>query len=139
MINTVRNVIKNILGIVVENKKTDNEILNPAKTQKFESPKSTYIGVPAPVYLENDEWFGSSIKSEKQLMHVEDAQRLEKENPKEETKEPSNIHQMMYDIATKGKATTLALDPPGGSENFQEGWQSGSGWHSGNGYNQFRD
>ena len=133
MINTVRNVIKNILGINVKNK-----VLDSIKTQKSENPKPTYVGVPAPVYLKNDEWFGSSIKSEKQLIHEEN-QRREEENRKEELKEPDNIHQMMYDIATKGKATTLALDPPGGSENFQEGWQSGSGWHSGNGYNQFRD
>ena len=48
-----------------------------------------------------------------------------------QTTEPENIHELMYEIATKNVATTLALDPipplGGGSENFQEGWQSGSG------------
>ena len=49
-------------------------------------------------------------------------------------KEVDNIHQVMYDKAVKGKGTTLSLDPlpQGGSENFQEGWNSGTGM------NQFR-
>ena len=39
----------------------------------------------------------------------------------QDTKEPENIHQLMYEIATKSGATTLQLDPIGGSENFQGG------------------
>ena len=35
--------------------------------------------------------------------------------------EPDNIHQLMYDIATKNQSTTLHIDPLGGSENFQGG------------------
>ena len=38
-----------------------------------------------------------------------------------ETKEPDNIHEVMYEMATKNAATTLQLDPIGGSENFQGG------------------
>ena len=37
------------------------------------------------------------------------------------TKESENIHQEMYELATKSSATTIQLDPPGGSENFQGG------------------
>ena len=48
-----------------------------------------------------------------------------------QTKEPDNIHELMYEIATKNVATTIQLDPlpplGGGSETFQEGWQSGAG------------
>ena len=34
----------------------------------------------------------------------------------------TDIHQLMYDMATKsGKTTTVQLDPIGGSENFQGG------------------
>ena len=36
-----------------------------------------------------------------------------------QTKESENIHQQMYEIATKTSATTLKLDPIGGSENLQ--------------------
>ena len=48
--------------------------------------------------------------------------------------EPDDIHQKMYEIATKNHNTTLDLDPPGGSENFHTG---PGGWNSGNGREQF--
>ena len=48
--------------------------------------------------------------------------------------EPEDIHQKMYEIATKS-ATTIQLDPPGGSENYHEG---PGGWNSGTGIQQFR-
>ena len=35
--------------------------------------------------------------------------------------ESEDIHQVMYEMATKNAATTLQLDPIGGSENFQGG------------------
>ena len=38
-----------------------------------------------------------------------------------DSKEPENIHQVMYEMATKSGATTVQLDPIGGSENFQGG------------------
>ncbi len=48
-----------------------------------------------------------------------------------QTKEPDNIHELMYEIATKNVATTIQLDPlpplGGGSETFQEGRHSGTG------------
>ena len=37
------------------------------------------------------------------------------------TIESENIHQLMYEMATKSGATTVQLDPIGGSENFQGG------------------
>ena len=84
-----------------------------------------YTGVPAPVVLPHDPWFGPSpIKSEKQMTHeemLEEASRREEENRKEECKEPENIHEVMYDMATKCGKTTTQLDPVGGSETFQGG------------------
>ena len=93
-----------------------------------------FTGIPAPVILSDDNWFGEAPKSEKAMEYVQQKnkelyQRLAEE-PK--SKEVDNIHQVMYDKAVKGIATTLSLDPLGGSENQQEGWQSGTG------YNQFR-
>ncbi len=35
--------------------------------------------------------------------------------------ESEDIHQVMYEMATKSGATTTQLDPIGGSENFQGG------------------
>ena len=84
-----------------------------------------FIGIPAPVILPDDPWFGPSpIKSKNQMTHeemLEEAQRREEENQQNVTKEPDNIHEVMYDMATKSGKTTTQLDPVGGSENFQGG------------------
>ena len=84
-----------------------------------------FIGIPAPKVLKNDPWFGEPVKSEKQLEyeHINDDPhdgwwlRPEWQDPKE----PDNIHELMYDMATKHGKTTTQLDPVGGSENFQGG------------------
>lgn len=70
-----------------------------------------YIGVPAPLYLEDDTWFGPAYFSHTQ-------RRLMANNsptPILQDEEPPNIHHIMYDASTKG-STTLKLDPLGGSE-----------------------
>jgi hypothetical protein len=97
---------------------------------------------PAPIFLSYDEWFSEPILTETQMEYQKSI-----EDPSDDiivnmdggvggswsvqTTEPENIHELMYEIATKNVATTLALDPipplGGGSETFQEGWQSGSG------------
>jgi hypothetical protein len=97
---------------------------------------------PAPILTPYDEWFSEPILTETQMEYQKSI-----EEPGDDiivnmdggvggswsvqTTEPENIHELMYEIATKNVATTLALDPipplGGGSENFQEGWQSGSG------------
>lgn len=98
-----------------------------------------YIGVPAPDYLPEDPWFPAPVLSDKQMtikeaheQAIADNQILADES--EGVVESSDIHQKMYEIATKGSATTLQLDPPGGSENFQSG---PGGWNSGTGLRQF--
>jgi len=95
-----------------------------------------YIGVPCPTELKTDPWFGPPIKSEKQFER-EEQMRIEEESKPEvvnASKEPDNIHEVMYNIATKNKSTTLHINPPGGSENFHEG---PGGWSSGTGVGQF--
>jgi len=84
-----------------------------------------FVGIPAPKVLKNDPWFGEPVKSEKQLEyeHINDDPhdgwwlRPEWQDPKE----PENIHEVMYDMATRCGKTTTQLDPVGGSENFQGG------------------
>ena len=99
-----------------------------------EMDTAPYTGVPAPVVLSDDPWFGAAVKSEKQLTHeemLEIAKEREEENCEPQTKEPENIHEVMYEIATKNAPTTVQIDPVGGSETFQEG---PGGWMSGTGY-----
>jgi len=89
-----------------------------------------YTGVPAPPYLSGDEWFNSDpVYSEKQLDYMEQETQIKRQEREESfSVEPEDIHQTMYDIATQNTSTTIYIDPPGGSENFQEnGWSSGSG------------
>ena len=87
-----------------------------------------YVGVPAPILNPVDEWFSSSygcpgpVITKKQEDYMEQ-ETLIKQQQYQETNsvEPENIHQVMYEMATKGGATTIQLDPIGGSENFQGG------------------
>ena len=98
-----------------------------------EMDSSPYIGVPAPVYLEDDPWFGpASIRSEKQLDYMEQETFIKQQQHQEtHSVESEDIHQKMYDIATQNWNTVS--ESQGGSENFQEGpggWQSGNGWNA---------
>jgi len=84
-----------------------------------------YVGVPAPVLTPHDDWFEDPPKTEMQMEYehinddFQDGWWLMPEY--QDTKEPENIHQLMYEMATKSGATTVQLDPIGGSENFQGG------------------
>ena len=96
-----------------------------------------YIGVPAPDYLPEDPWFPAPVLSEKQMtvkeaheQAVADQQILDES----ESKESADIHQKLYEIASKNWNTVA--ESQGGSENFQEG-PGPNGWNSGTGMRQF--
>lgn len=97
-----------------------------------------YIGVPAPAYLQPDPWFGSVPDySEKQIDYMEketEMKQQEEQQRKETTKEPEDIHEVMYQIA-QGNWNTVK-ESQGGSEHFHEG---PGGWNSGTGMGQFRN
>ena len=84
---------------------------------------SSYTGVPAPAYLEDDEWFGPApVKSQKQLDYMEQETIVKQEEEKrrqEYSGEPCNMHQLMYEMATSNWNTVA--ETQGGSENFQGG------------------
>ena len=87
-----------------------------------------YVGVPAPILNPVDDWFsgpyGSPTITEKQKDYMEqetEIKKQEEENRQYWTNESENIHQEMYDLATKNGKTTTQLNPVGGSETFQEG------------------
>ena len=130
MINTIKETIKGILGI---EKKIDEEDIECAIDEDVvdctEMEEEPYVGVPAPILNPVDEWFASpygcssAITEKQQDYMVQEAEikKQEDENRQYWTKEPENIHQVMYEMATKSGATTIQLDPIGGSENFQGG------------------
>ena len=85
-----------------------------------------YVGVPAPVMTPVDDWFSGSYGFATEIPITEKQKDyMERENEmkmaEDQSKEPDNIHQLMYEMATKSGATTIQLDPIGGSENFQGG------------------
>jgi len=85
-----------------------------------------YVGVPAPVIAPTDEWFNSPVMTKKGIDYMEQETAIKMQD--DFSVEPNDIHQRMYEIATNSQNTTLNINPPGGSENFQEGWQSSTGW-----------
>jgi len=97
----------------------------------FSHGYSPYVGIPAPVLTPVDEWFSSAPAAitEKQQEYQEATERLHEEMRIESGVESDNIHQEMYELATKGGKTTTQLDPipVGGSENFQGGSENFQG------------
>jgi len=104
-----------------------------------------FTGIPAPKVLKDDPWFGPAPLSEKQEEYIAMRAQCEEEKlliPQSEDmprKEVDNIHEVMYNIATKHGKTTTQLDPMPQLGGGSEGYQSGpGGWQSGTGYAQFR-
>ena len=104
------------------------------KCSEMDTPP--YTGIPAPAYLKDDPWFGPAptlTEKQQDYMEQETAMKIEEEKRREDAgEEPENIHEMMYQIASKNWNTVS--ESQGGSENFQEG---PGGWNSGNGMGQF--
>lgn len=77
---------------------------------------------PAPKYLKDDPWFGPATLSETQEVLKARIDLCVAEQlllAEEETGIPTNIHEVMYQIATSTGKTTTQLDP--------QAWMSGSG------------
>jgi len=85
---------------------------------------------PAPKYLEDDPWFGPATFSlhQKEYKLAYDQAVAENLLLTDTYTEVKNIHQVMYNIATKNGKSTTQLDPlpilGGGSEQV---WMSGVG------------
>ena len=114
------------------------EVKPPQKKEIFQQPIVPSPGIPAPVITSSDPWFSEPVKTEKVIAYekhvaaeIEKQKIIEAAQPKK--KESKNIHQKMYEMATKN--WTTVAETQGGSENFQEG---PGGWNSGTGHHQFR-
>ena len=106
------------------------ELAIDKKSKKIDKDTNPYTGIPAPVYLNDDPWFGPApMPTENQKDYMERETKIKQEQQKsksEETCESEDIHAKMYEIATRN--WTTVVEPQGGSENFQEGpggWKSG--------------
>ena len=106
-----------------------DENIVDCKTFDDEQEKA-YVGVPAPILNPVDDWFSSPYgfavpaitqKQKDYMAREAEIKKQEEENRQYWTKESANIHQEMYNLATKSGATTIQLDPIGGSESFQGG------------------
>ena len=105
----------------------------------FSHGYSPYVGIPAPVYLNDDSWFGPApVRSQNQIDYMQQEYEIKRQEREENfSVEPNDIHQRMYEIATQNSNTTIDINPPGGSENFLDGGSNGYGWMSGTGMEQF--
>ena len=126
MIKTLTDALKDILGPKSNQVECADELEAPIHEcgpSHFSHGYSPYVGIPAPAYLKDDEWFGPAPEyTEKQKDYmVQETEIKRQEFEKSFSVEPEDIHQVMYDMATQSAATTLQLDPIGGSENFQGG------------------
>ena len=127
MIATLTSALKGILGL---NKKiSEKEIecaIDDQTVECNEMDDDPYVGVPAPILNPVDDWFASSygcpgpVITEKQKDYMEQENEM-KQQEQNSSVEPENIHQVMYEMAIRSGATTIQLDPIGGSENFQGG------------------
>jgi len=133
MINTITDTLKNILGFTKQ--KEVKCTIDDLEAPLFECGPGHltqgygffgYTGVPAPAILPDDPWFGPSpVKSEKQKQIVPQDIVVNMDGGVggswKINSEPENIHEVMYEMATKNAPTTIQLDPVGGSENFMGG------------------
>jgi hypothetical protein len=135
----IKKVIKKLKKAFIPQKKIDySELEAPIHecgSSHFSHGYSPYIGVPAPITTPTDTWFSAPVKTEKVIAHEEKVAEVVKQKEAEQpkSKEPENIHQQMYERVSNHWGTWKEeLQSPGGSENFQ------SGWNSGNGMGQFK-
>jgi len=130
MIKTIKSKLKSIYNIFIP--KSEDVIKKVVK--KVVRPLTPFRSVPAPVILPEDPWFGKPVLTQKALdkqREIDHNKKVERETT--HSKESPNIHQEMYEMATKN--WTTVKETQGGSENFHEG---PNGWNSGTGINQFR-
>ena len=127
MINTITAALKGILGL---KKSISEEEIECAIDDNIvdctEMEEEPYTGVPAPVVLTEDPWFGPAVVSDANKDYMEREYEAFKQDAlnyyNQDTKEPENIHQVMYEMATQN--WTTVVETQGGSENV---WQSGTG------------
>ena len=108
----------------------DDEVVSCDTLSIEKLDKQDYVGVPAPAYLKDDEWFGPAPEyTDNQKDYMERETEIKRQEfEKSFSVESEDIHQKMYEISTSNWNTVdETKQSMGGSENFQEGWNSGTG------------
>jgi len=115
-------IIRKFKELINKEKEQKGQLKVEKKVTKPEvNETNSYTGVPAAVYLKEDDWFEPPVYSQKQLDYmVQETEIKRKEREENFSVESTDIHKQMYEIATQTASTTLHIDPPGGSENFHE-------------------
>ena len=119
MISTIKNLIKNLITPKFEYQEKVECAIDEDVLECSEMDTPPYTGVPAPVVPPSDSWFQDPPRTQKQEDYMEMETEIKKEN---QGKEDPDIHQKMYEIATKNWTTVKET----------------KGWQSGTGYSQFR-
>jgi len=119
MISTIKNLIKNLFIPKFEHQEKVECAIDENVVECSEMDTPPYTGVPAPVVPPSDSWFQDPPRTQKQEDYMEIETEVKKEN---QGKEDPDIHQKMYEIATKNWTTVKET----------------KGWQSGTGYGQFR-
>ena len=86
----------------------ESEFVND-EPKKIEKSQSSYTGVPAPVISPSDSWFSEPVVTEKGQDYmvqetefkVQEQEKIEQRKLSGEVVEPDNIHEVMYQMATK--------------------------------------
>ena len=108
LLNRISNVAKKVL-----NKEKTSNLIPFVTWINSELDKKPHKTIPAPEYLQDDPWFGPAVLSEKSKQKKIEHDAFKAEAHKfYGTKEPENIHEVMYEMATKNKVHL------GGSENL---------------------
>jgi len=137
MIKRFASMIQSAVKAVTSEKELEcavDETTVPCETlgEVYYSPEAQgtwWTGVPAPAVLEDDPWFGPAPISDSNRDYMEQETLIKQEEYQEtHSVESEDIHQVMYEIATSNWNTVdETKQSMGGSENFQEGWNSGTG------------
>ena len=129
----IKKVIKYVKKVFIPKSEFEEETTTK-KVDTTPKVQPSYLGVPAPVVAPYDPWFGDAPKTEKAMEYVQKKNdELYRKLAEPKLKEPEDIHQKMYEMATQN--WTTVSETQGGSENFQEG---PGGWNSGTGLRQFK-
>jgi hypothetical protein len=129
-VSMIQSAVKAVTSEKVLECAVDDEIVSCDTLSDEETETQDYVGVPSPVYLKDDEWFGPAPEyTDNQKDYMERETEIKRQEfEKSFSIEPENIHQVMYEIATSNWNTVdETKQSMGGSENFQEGWNSGTG------------
>lgn len=146
MIKKIKEILKGIFsfdGDDIVEKEINEGIAFKKEAKKYYEleDEKQYVGVPAPAYLKDDEWFGPPPEyTDNQKDYMERETEIKRQEFEQTfSVESEDIHKKMYEISTESQKTIINLNSPGGSENFLNGGSNGYGWMSGCGLNYFNN